>query len=30
MSVEGEKIMSFNELKLDYGDNVLFTFKADI
>ena len=30
MTVEGENIVSFNELKLGYGDKVLFTFKADI
>ena len=30
MTVEGENIVSFNEMRLDCGDNFLFTFKADI
>ena len=29
-TVEGENIESCNEMKLDCGDNFLFTFKADI
>ena len=30
MTVEGENIVSFIEMKLDCGDKFLFTFKADI
>ena len=30
MTIEGENIVRFNEMKLDYGDKFLFTFKADI
>ena len=32
MTAEGEKIVSFNEMKLDCGDKFLFrsTFKKDI
>ena len=30
MTVDGENIVSFNEMKLDCGDRFLFTFEADI
>ena len=30
MTVEGENIVNFNEMKLNYGDTFLFTFKSDI
>ena len=30
MNVEGEIRVNLNVMKLDCGDNILFTFKADI
>ena len=30
MTIEGENIVSFNEMNLDCGDKFLLTFKADI
>ena len=30
MTVKGENIVSFNEMKLNCGDKFLFTFKTDI
>ena len=30
MTIEGENIVSFSEMKLDCGHKFLFTFKADI
>ena len=30
MTTEGENIVRFNEIKLDYGDKFLLTFKADM
>ena len=30
MIVEGENIVSFMEMRLDYGDKFLLTYKADI